>query len=317
VNRPALVLEVVGHLEHALVVVDAHHLLEERGVAPGERDGRLDERALLRVAATRRQQVFHHRRGVVVAQSRELDDRVTVAPEAPPALARRQHVLARGAEEHDRPLQALDERREEVERVVLRPVQVVEREHQGPVALDSVGLEECLDDGAAHRPHRLGVALDGLDERRVLEPEVEQLAEEIRDVPHLAVVVHGSDLVAQPRLGRLGVHSVDQPEARPEEAREHFVSRPSLARRAPVDPRGTGIVAKGEQEVANEPGLAHPVGADHRDGLRALFVAGPGKSPGEQVELRATPRQRGPSVDDRRTGGRKEAGQSHGGQDTA
>ncbi len=37
VRRPALVLEVVGHLEHAGVVVDAHDLLEQRRVAARER----------------------------------------------------------------------------------------------------------------------------------------------------------------------------------------------------------------------------------------------------------------------------------------
>ena len=53
-----------------------------------------------------------------------------------------------------------------------------------------VGLEEALDDGAPHRAQLLRVALDRLDERRVLELEVEQLPEEVRDVADLAVLEH-------------------------------------------------------------------------------------------------------------------------------
>ena len=127
VDAPALVLEVVGHLEDAAVVVDAHHLLEQRRVAAGERHGRVDQ--LLDLG--RRRRTARAGRCITAAASASpsgessIDD-VPVAAAAPPAVAPREQLGPREADEEDRPAQALDEVREQLERVVVRPLQVVE-----------------------------------------------------------------------------------------------------------------------------------------------------------------------------------------------
>ena len=130
VDAPALVLEVVGDLEDAAVVVDADHLLEERRVAPGERHRRVDQLLDLGGFAARREEIVHHGRRLGVAERGQLDRSVPVAAAAPPAVASGQHLGARQADEEHGPAEALDEVREQLERVVVRPLQVVEHQDE-------------------------------------------------------------------------------------------------------------------------------------------------------------------------------------------
>ena len=117
-------------LEDARVVVDAHDLLEQRRVAARENHGLVDELLDLRHVAARREQVLHHRRPPRVAERRQLDDEVAVGAVALPSVAPRQHLGPRDAEDDDGPAQALDEVREQLERVVVRPLQVVEDQNE-------------------------------------------------------------------------------------------------------------------------------------------------------------------------------------------
>ena len=61
---------------------------------------------------------------------------------------------------------------------------------------------------------------DGARERALFEGQVEELAEEVDDVAHLAVVEDAAHLGAHLRLEDLAVHAFDDPEAGAEEARE-------------------------------------------------------------------------------------------------
>ncbi len=66
-----LVPEVVDHLEHAGVVVDADDLLEQRGVAAREVDRLVDEILDGLLVAAGRQQIPHHGGGLIVAERRQ------------------------------------------------------------------------------------------------------------------------------------------------------------------------------------------------------------------------------------------------------
>ena len=228
--------------------------------------------------AARRQQVVHHAGRLGIPERAQLDGGVTVAAAAPPAVAPGQHLRARQADDQHRPAQALDEVRQQLEGVVLRPLHVVEHQDERLGALVRVGLQEALDDGPPHRPDLLRVALDGLDERRVLEAELEQLPQEVGDVADLAVLEHGRELRPHLGLGGLGIHAFDRAEPGPEHAREDLVRRAALARRAlELRPAGRSrcriAPMRTNEEVANQTRLADAGGAHHGDGPRLLLVA--------------------------------------------
>ena len=95
------------------------------------------------------QEVVHHRGGVGVAERRELDYPVGRTAVARPPVAAGDELRAADAQEEDRRAEALDEEGEQIERVVVGPVQVVEDEHDRPPLVGrSVGFEERLDDRA-------------------------------------------------------------------------------------------------------------------------------------------------------------------------
>ena len=200
---------------------------------------------------------------------------------------------------------AVDEVLEEIERLVVREVEIVEDEDDGaaaarrlgapssrpassaarapspsgscrgaPAGRERVGLEEALDDGAPEQPHLLRVAAHRLDQRRVEELELEELAEEVADVADLAILEDGRDLRADLRLRGLAVHALDDAEARAEHAREDVVGGALIARRAAEDAR-RAVLARAllREEIADEARLADAVGADERDGAGAAVVA--------------------------------------------
>ena len=141
------------------------------------------------------------------------------------------------------------------------------------LALAASSLEEVLDDRPPHRRHLLRVALDGVDQRRVLEVEVEQLPEEVGDVADLAILEHGRELGAHLRLRGLGVHALDDPEARAQHPREHFVGRARAAGSAPKDTRGQVPLSRAYEKVPNETGLSDACRSDDRDGASQLLSA--------------------------------------------
>src|SRR5260370_32894142 len=96
----------------------------------------------------------------------------------------------------------------------MRPLKIVEHEDERIAAFARIGLQKALDDGAAHRANLLRVALDRPNERRILKTQVHQLTEKVGHVADLAVVEYSSELNAHPRLCRLRIHSLDDPETR-------------------------------------------------------------------------------------------------------
>ena len=270
--------ELVLHLDHAHVVEDADHALEERGISAGERARRVDEVLDALGVAARGEEVLHDARRVGVAERRELDDLVARAPVLRPAVALRDHVGACEAQHEDRRVDAADEVLEEVERLFVREVQVVEHEDDRTLRLLQdevrVGLEEALDDRAAEEPHLQRVATHRLDQRRIEELELEELTEEVADVTDLAVLEHARDLRADLRLRGLAVHALDDAEASAEDAREDVVGGALIARRAAEDARRAVLGgALLREEIADEPRLADAVGADERDGAGPAVVA--------------------------------------------
>ena len=160
-----------------------------------------------------------------------------VASVAAPPVAPGEELGAADADHQDGSAQVLDEVGQQLQRVVVGPLQVVEHQDERVGALARVGLGERLDDGAAHRAKLLRVALDGADQRRVLELEIEQLPEEVRHVADLAVLEHRRHLRAHLSLGRLGVHALDDAEPGAQHPREDLVGGAALASAAAEDAR--------------------------------------------------------------------------------
>ncbi len=131
VDAPALVLEVVGDLEDAAVVVDAHHLLEQRRVAAGEGHRRVDQLLDLGLLPQGASRSCITAAASASPSGRELDR--ARAGRRRCAASRRAARASRGAPGRRcsiGPAQALDEVREQLERVVVRPLQVVEHEDE-------------------------------------------------------------------------------------------------------------------------------------------------------------------------------------------
>ncbi len=330
VNLPVLVLgELVLDLEHAHVVEDADHLLEQRGVSARERARRVDEILDGLVLAARREEILHHRGRVGVGERRELDELVTIAAELRPAVVTHAQLRAREAEDQDRRREVLDEVAEEVERLFVRVLEIVEHEHDRPARdrvrlrrrrerrgrsrglgdVRRVGLEESLDDRAAQMPDLLRVALHRLDERRVEELEVEQLPEEVDDVADLAILEDRGGLRAHLRLRRLGVEPFDDAEARAKDATEDAVRRTLIARRAAEDarPRLRPLRANANEEIAHEARLSDPGGAEQGHRAAHATLRNVVQRLLELAHLGHSPDEHRASFGDAETGGGHEA----------
>ena len=342
--------ELVLHLDHVHVVEDADHALEQRGIAAGERARGVDELLEALGVAARGEEVLHHARRVGLAERRELDDLVAASTVLRPAVAARQHVGARQAEDQDRRIERVDEVLEEVDRLVVREVEVVEDEHDGtapsrcvrrtghrrvfldaadarlgPLAVGSgvagrdghvqrIGLEEALDDCAAERAHLGGVAADRLDQRGIEELELEELPKEVTDVADLAILEDRGDLRADLRLRRLAVHALDDAETRAEHARKDVVGGAVIAGGAAKHARRAEITgARLGEKIPDETRLADSARADERDRARSPVVAHGTQRLVEHAQLGRSTDEAGTPVH-RSEGGRgKAASLGHGG----
>ncbi len=198
----------------------------------------------------------------------------------PPGVAANEDLRPGDADEQDRRAHRVDERLEQLERIVVRPLQVVEHEDGRVGPLRRVDLEEALDDGPAHRADLLRVALDRADERRALEVEIQQLPEEIRDVADLAIVEDVRQLRSYLRLGGADVGPLDDAEAGAKDTGEDLVRGSAFARRAAKDAGGGPSLPRPDEKIAHEAGLADARRADdghrvgelllRREGVRAL-----------------------------------------------
>ena len=143
-------------LEDAAVVVDADNLLEERRVAARER--RPPRRRALRPRGPRR----------TARAGRASPPPASASPSGGSSMAawrslplRRQPSRRASISGRARQTMSMGPRRlstrydEQLERVVVRPLQVVEHQDERLGALARVGLEEALDDRAPHRPDLL------------------------------------------------------------------------------------------------------------------------------------------------------------------
>jgi hypothetical protein len=97
----------------------------------------------------------HHRRSVDVAQRRKLDESVAPGTVEAPAVAAHEHFGASDAHQHDRGPQRIDQGSEQIERVEVRPLQIVEDEDGRIAGLARVGLEKIPNDRSAHRANLL------------------------------------------------------------------------------------------------------------------------------------------------------------------
>ena len=247
-----------------------------------------------------------------------------------PIVPPRDHLGTRKANDEDRGIERLGEVGEEIERLVVGVMEIVEDEDERRAArsrlrprttrgrdrgvgssialpvrqVAGVRLEEALDDRATQEAHLVGIAAHGLDERRVHELELEQLAEEEADVADLAILEHGRDLRADLGLRRLGIHALDDAEARAENAREDVVRRAALTRRPAEDTRRRPLArALLGEEVAHEARLADPRGADERDRTRAALLANRLQRDVELAQLRGPPDEHRSTIDRTETRG--------------
>ena len=185
-----------------------------------------------------------------------------------PPIAAGDELGAPDAHEKDRRAQRLDEVGEQIERVVVRPVEVVEDEDdRPPLVRRRIGLEERLDDRAPEEVELLLVPFDGLDERRVEELEPEDLAEEVGDVADLPVLEDRGDLGADLGLRGLGVHPLDDSESSAKRPGEDGVSARLVRRVAPEDSRRrVALRARHvDEKIAHQARLADPRCAEDRD----------------------------------------------------
>ncbi len=245
---------------------------------------------------------MHHAGRVGIAERRHLDDLVPRTAVARPAVTPCNELRAADAENEKRCAKRLDQEREEVERVIVGPMQVVEDEHdRAPLVGRGVGLEERFDDRTAKKMKLLLVPLDRLDQRRIQELEAEDLPEEIDDVADLSVLEDGRDLRSNLGLGGLWVHPLDDPEPRPERACEDCVRTPLIGRVAAEHPRRRVFrcATDVDQKITNEPRLTDPGRAEDRDSpSRPHAIAPPPPAPRRAHEARSrAPLQHGAAGD--------------------
>jgi len=325
VDRPALLAGGVGRrLEDTVVVKDAHHLLEQRGVASRERARRVDEIVDALPFTTGSQELVHHRGRVGIGERREIDHRMARVAVLQPAVAPDDELGARDRDHEDGGPEAVDQRGEEIERLVLRRLQVIEDEDQRARRLSHAGgaerlvrrrrvlLPEALDDRAAQEVHLLRVRSHGLDERRVLELEVEELAEEVGDVADLPVLEHDRQLGADLVLGSLGGHPLCHTEARTEEPPEDAAGHPLVLGRAAEDARrgrsrGPVDAPEAHEKLANEARLSDARSAEHRDRPARARLLHDGERVLEGAHLGRTPHQQRAPLADREAGAGGEA----------
>jgi hypothetical protein len=200
-----------------------------------------------------REQVAHERRGVLGAERREIDARVALA-EVRPA---REELRTRGDDEEDRRVDAaLREVADEIERLVVGPVEILEREEDRPLA--RVGLEEAAQDRAADARELLFVGLERLRERRLGEAHVEVRAEEVEELGDAAIFEELGDLGAQELARGREVGLVGDAEEGAQDALDDAVRGAALVREATERARLSLAGGDAREELGDEAVLPMP-----------------------------------------------------------
>ncbi len=288
-----------GAAHDALALEQEPHQLVDRARRAAER-ARVHEQALGHLIE-RLAQLAQQRLGLARGQRAQLDalGRVVAVAEARVALGDRR---GRGRDQqHRRGREAGGEVLDEVDRLGARLLDVLDHEHER-LAIGVRGEE------AAQRQERAGLELlrrldQRADHRAVLERDVEQLREQVRDLGDARggqdLGDPGLDLVAALGLGLAD----DDPEARAEEADDRAVGGVDVGGAGPHlgggRDRGGGLA-----QLADQAALAHPGLADH-DRERQRPVGGRPLERGAQRPQRAhAPGEAGPQlVRDRRDDG--------------
>ena len=255
----------------ALLRDPARHLLRKQGVAAGALHHRGHERA----AAG--QQGRHERLGVGRAERVEHQLGGRAAPAAP-ARTPVEQLVAGEADDHERGADPLRQVLDRVEHAVVRPVDVLEGEHQRLLA--GPRLDAGAQRGEERVAHALGVVALGHQLGRHL--EADQAAEQRR--PALALLAHlgllGEELarvfeqLAPGHLRRVGV---DDPAA----GADHLAQRPEhdagpvRQAAAGVELRRFGPVAEAALELSQHARLAHARLSHERDEVRDAVALDP------------------------------------------
>ena len=268
-----------GAAEDARVEIDADHLLEEPRVPSGERARGLDELVDALAIGDRAQQALDEGRGVGRGERAELDDAVPIARQLAPTREAREQIGARAGEDDERRLRVGHEVREELERLAVRLVEIVDREDRRLSARLRVPRGVELEE-RAHRRLReefqaLGAALERAQQRRRRELDAEDRPEEAQHVAHLAVVVDALDRGADLRAGLVVREAVDDPEAYAQEAAEEAVRAITGARAGRKKARAVVVGGlRAREHRLEQRGLPDARGAEDRQaeaGARALL----------------------------------------------
>ena len=205
VDAPRGPLAELAHLlEHALVVVDAHHLLEEQRVAAGEGAAPTSTSCRGRPALARREERLHHRRprprrASGPSSSDACGAARRRAPSPPGARAARGGAAQRT---QDRARQVLEQVAEQRERVVVR-LRADPRRRGRSASASASASRKALKTARRMMRGLLRVVADRAGERALVAADAEELAEEVDDVADLAIVEDRRDLRAD--LGPRGV----------------------------------------------------------------------------------------------------------------
>ncbi len=257
-------------------------LLREQRVAPGPLGDQLADVG----PGAGSEDVVEEQEGLRVAQGRERDHDRVAHPAAPPRIAL-QHLGSRGAhDQHGEARRPLEHVLDELDHRRLRPVQILDRDHEGADGRDR--LEE-----AAPGAERLRL-LDGVrlrvgqaDERRETCPEPLLLGgvldEALDGGGELGVCGGG---VVRLEDARLRLH--DLPERPVRDAL-------AVGEAAPLPPcrHQVGLIVEVREELADHPALADARLAEQRHELDGRFARGSRERVLQELELVLPPHERG------------------------
>ncbi len=161
--------------------------------------------------------------------------------------------------------------------------------HQADRTLLRIRLQEALHHRSTQQASLHRVLDHGPRQGTQLERQIQQLTQEERDVPDLAVLENLRHLHPHLRLRCLVVHPLHEPEPRAQHPRKYPVARLKIPRSSPIRPQQLILLRPYlRQEVVHQTRLPHPRRAYHRHDAGLPTRAHPLKSLLELVHLRHT-----------------------------